>query len=137
MLTTTPYLFFTGKGGVGKTSLACATGIQLAQEGNTVLIVRTDPASNLEDVLESKVTEEINQVIAVKNLYAININPEVSAQQYRERVTGPLKDILPEAEIKKIKEELIKLLSEAMYIGVSRDELLNIINEVEKSVKGN
>ncbi|MBC7535980.1 MAG: TRC40/GET3/ArsA family transport-energizing ATPase, partial [Ferruginibacter sp.] len=106
MLTTTPYLFFTGKGGVGKTSLACATGIQLAEEGNTVLIVSTDPASNLEDVLESKVTEEINQVSAVKNLYAININPEVSAQQYRERVTGPLKDILPEAEIKKMKEEL-------------------------------
>lgn len=106
MLTTTPYLFFTGKGGVGKTSLACATAIQLADEGNKVLIVSTDPASNLADVLETVVSEEIKNVSAVQNLFAININPEVSAEQYRERVTGPLAGILPEVEIKKIKEEL-------------------------------
>lgn len=106
MLSTTPYLFFTGKGGVGKTSLACATAVQLADEGRKVLIVSTDPASNLEDVLESKVTEEISQVSGLENLYAININPEVSAEQYRDRVTAPLVDILPEAEIRKMKEEL-------------------------------
>ena len=106
LLKTTPYLFFTGKGGVGKTSLACATAIELADGGNKVLLVSTDPASNLEDVLESKVTEEINQIAGVENLYAININPEVSAEQYRDRVTGPLSDILPEAEIRKMKEEL-------------------------------
>jgi arsenite/tail-anchored protein-transporting ATPase len=106
MLSTTPYLFFTGKGGVGKTSLACATAIQLADEGRKVLIVSTDPASNLEDVLESKVSEEISLVSGLENLYAININPEVSAEQYRDRVTAPLVDILPEAEIRKMKEEL-------------------------------
>jgi arsenite-transporting ATPase len=106
LLKTTPYLFFTGKGGVGKTSLACATAIELADGGNKVLLVSTDPASNLEDVLESKVTEEICRIAGVENLYAININPEVSAEQYRDRVTGPLVDILPEAEIRKMKEEL-------------------------------
>ena len=106
MLKSTPYLFFTGKGGVGKTSLACATAIELADGGNKVLLVSTDPASNLEDVLESKVTEEINRIAGVENLYAININPEVSAEQYRDRVTGPLVDILPEAEIRKMKEKL-------------------------------
>jgi arsenite-transporting ATPase len=106
LLKSTPYLFFTGKGGVGKTSLACATAIELADGGNKVLLVSTDPASNLEDVLESKVTEEINRIAGVENLYAININPEVSAEQYRDRVTGPLVDILPEAEIRKMKEEL-------------------------------
>ena len=106
MLGTTPYLFFTGKGGVGKTSLACATAIQLADEGRKVLIISTDPASNLEDVLESKVSEEISQVSGLENLYAININPEVSAEEYRDRVTAPLVDILPEAEIRKMKEEL-------------------------------
>lgn len=106
MLKTTPYLFFTGKGGVGKTSLACATAIELADGGNKVLLVSTDPASNLEDVLESKVTEEIYRIAGVENLYAININPEVSAEQYRDRVTGPLVDILHEAEIRKMKEEL-------------------------------
>lgn len=106
MLSTTPYLFFTGKGGVGKTSLACATAIQLADEGRKVLIVSTDPASNLEDVLESKITEEISKVSGLEDLYAININPEVSAEQYRTRVTEPLSGILPEAEIRKMKEEL-------------------------------
>lgn len=106
MLTTTPYLFFTGKGGVGKTSLACATAIQLSNAGSKVLIVSTDPASNLQDVLETNVTEEISPVTGVENLYAININPEVSAAQYRDRVTSPLKDILPAAEITKMKEEL-------------------------------
>ncbi|MBK9193058.1 MAG: AAA family ATPase [Crocinitomicaceae bacterium] len=55
---TTRYLFFTGKGGVGKTSLACATAVEMADSGKTVLLVSTDPASNLEDVLESEVNEK-------------------------------------------------------------------------------
>ena len=104
--TATDYLFFTGKGGVGKTSLSCAHAVKMAREGKKVLIVSTDPASNLSDVLDSPVNEKITLVKGTENLYAININPEVSAQEYRTRVTEPLKDILPEAEIKKINEEL-------------------------------
>ncbi|TVR86537.1 MAG: arsenical pump-driving ATPase [Saprospirales bacterium] len=103
---TTPYLFFTGKGGVGKTSLACANAVKLADEGKRVLLVSTDPASNLQDVLESSVDEKISPVKGVPNLFSININPEVSAEEYRKRVTEPLKDILPEAEIRKMNEEL-------------------------------
>ncbi len=103
---TTPFLFFTGKGGVGKTSLSCATAVRLADEGKRVLLVSTDPASNLEDVLESKVYEKISPVNGIENLFAININPEVSAEEYRNRVTEPLNDILPADAIKKIKEEL-------------------------------
>ncbi|WP_205677205.1 arsenical pump-driving ATPase [Antarcticibacterium arcticum] len=102
----TKYLFFTGKGGVGKTSLSCATAIKMADEGKKVLLVSTDPASNLEDVLNSPVTEKMGAVQGLKNLMAININPEVSADEYRNRVTEPLRDILPEAAIKKMQEEL-------------------------------
>lgn len=102
----TQYLFFTGKGGVGKTSLSCATAVKMADEGKQVLLVSTDPASNLQDVLNSPVTEKIAPVNGLENLSAININPEISADEYRNRVTEPLKDILPEAEIKKMKEEL-------------------------------
>ncbi len=102
----THYLFFTGKGGVGKTSLSCATAVKMADEGKKVLLVSTDPASNLQDVLNSPVTEKINAVNGLKNLMAININPEVSADEYRNRVTEPLRDILPEAAIKKMQEEL-------------------------------
>ncbi|MCA1744340.1 MAG: arsenical pump-driving ATPase [Bacteroidales bacterium] len=102
----TSYLFFTGKGGVGKTSLACANAVKLADEGSKVLLVSTDPASNLQDVLESPVHEKVSEVKGVSNLFAININPEVSAEEYRKRVTEPLHEILPEAEIKKMNEEL-------------------------------
>ncbi|HSP40259.1 MAG TPA: TRC40/GET3/ArsA family transport-energizing ATPase, partial [Gillisia sp.] len=102
----TPYIFFTGKGGVGKTSLSCATAIKLADEGKKVLLVSTDPASNLQDVLQSEVYDKINTVTGVENLWAINIDPEISAEEYRTRVTEPLKQLLSEADIKKMNEEL-------------------------------
>ncbi|MCU0428655.1 MAG: arsenical pump-driving ATPase [Cytophagaceae bacterium] len=102
----TIYLFFTGKGGVGKTSLACATAIEMADAGKVVLLVSTDPASNLKDVLESPVNENINPVAGISNLYAININPENSAEEYRNRVTQPLAGIATKEEIQKIREDL-------------------------------
>lgn len=102
----TPFLFFTGKGGVGKTSLACATAVQLADNGRRVLLVSTDPASNLQDVLSSPVTETAGSIKGVDNLFAVNIDPEVAAEEYRDRATGPLKGISTEAEIKKVREEL-------------------------------
>lgn len=102
----TPYIFFTGKGGVGKTSLASATAVKLADEGKSVLLISTDPASNLKEVLESDITEKITEVNGVSNLHAVNIDPELSAEEYRNRVISPMEDILPEHEIKMIREEL-------------------------------
>ena len=102
----TPYIFFTGKGGVGKTSLASATAVKLADEGKSVLLISTDPASNLKEVLESDITEKIMEVNGVPNLHAVNIDPELSAEEYRNRVISPMEDILPEYEIEKIREEL-------------------------------
>ncbi|MEX0769103.1 MAG: arsenical pump-driving ATPase [Balneolaceae bacterium] len=102
----TPYIFFTGKGGVGKTSLASATAVKLADEGHSVLLISTDPASNLKEVLETEVTEKITPVNGVTNLHAVNIDPELSAEEYRNRVISPMEDILPDHEIEKIREEL-------------------------------
>lgn len=102
----TNYLFFTGKGGVGKTSLACATAVEMADAGKIVLLVSTDPASNLKDVLESPVDEHINPIKGIENLFAININPENSAEEYRNRVTEPLEGIATKEEIAKIREDL-------------------------------
>lgn len=102
----TPYIFFTGKGGVGKTSLASATAVKLADEGKNVLLISTDPASNLKDVLETDIREKITPVDGIPNLHAVNIDPEMSAEEYRNRVISPLEDILPEHELKKIREEL-------------------------------
>lgn len=102
----TKYLFFTGKGGVGKTTLACATAVEMADAGKLVLLVSTDPASNLSDVLESPVDENIHAVKGVERLFACNINPEKSAEEYRSRVIKPLEGLASEAEIKKIREDL-------------------------------
>jgi arsenite-transporting ATPase len=102
----TKYLFFTGKGGVGKTSLACATAIKMADVGNIILLVSTDPASNLKDVLDTQVDENIRPVKGIDRLFAININPEKSAEEYRNRVIQPLEGIASKEEIKKIREDL-------------------------------
>jgi len=106
MIKSTMYLFFTGKGGVGKTSLACATAVKMADSGKSVLLVSTDPASNLQDVLESPIDEKINPVNGINNLFAININPENSAEEYRNRATQGLEGLASKDEIMKIREEL-------------------------------
>ena len=102
----TSFLFFTGKGGVGKTSLACATAIKLADEGKNVLLISTDPASNLGDVLATKVEGFIKPHQDLPTLYTINIDAELSAEEYRKRVVDSLTGIVATAEIEKVKEEL-------------------------------
>lgn len=104
--TYTRFLFFTGKGGVGKTSLACATAVKLADEGKKVLLISTDPASNLEDVLGHQVTDKITPHINLPLLYTININPDSAADEYRLRALEPIKNVAPADEYNKIKEGL-------------------------------
>ena len=99
----TRYLFFTGKGGVGKTSLSCATGLALAEAGQRVLIVSTDPASNLDEVLETPLGATPTQVLP--GLFALNIDPEAAAAAYRERMVGPYRGILPDAAIRSMEEQ--------------------------------
>jgi len=98
-------LFFTGKGGVGKTSMACATAIQLADQGKRVLLVSTDPASNLDEVLASKLASRATPISDVDNLWGMNIDPEVAASEYRERMVGPYRGILPDAAVASMEEQ--------------------------------
>jgi arsenite/tail-anchored protein-transporting ATPase len=99
-------LFFTGKGGVGKTTVACATAIALAARGRRVLLVSTDPASNLDEVLETPLAGEPRAVTGVIGLYALNIDPEAAAHAYRERMVGPYRGVLPDAAVRSIEEQL-------------------------------
>ncbi len=99
------YLFFTGKGGVGKTSLACATGIALAESGARVLIVSTDPASNLDEVLDVVLGPTPTAVPQMEGLFALNIDPHVAARDYRERTVAPYRGILPPAAIQNMEEQ--------------------------------
>jgi arsenite-transporting ATPase len=100
------FLFFTGKGGVGKTSIAWATAINLARQGRSVLLVSTDPASNVGQVFGLTVGNTITPVPAVGGLSALEIDPDQAAQAYRERIVGPVRGLLPEAEVASITEQL-------------------------------
>lgn len=102
----TPFLFLTGKGGVGKTSTACATAISLADKGKKVLLISTDPASNLQDVFGIELTNSPKEVPNVDNLYACNLDPEASAKAYREKVVGPYRGKLPESVVITMEEQL-------------------------------
>ncbi len=100
------FLFFTGKGGVGKTSIACASAIQLAEAGKQVLLVSTDPASNVGQVFGITIGNNITAIPAVPNLAALEIDPQAAAQLYRDKIVGPVRGLLPEAVVKGIEEQL-------------------------------
>ena len=100
------FLFFTGKGGVGKTSIACATAIELAQVGQRVLLVSTDPASNVGQVFGITIGNHITPVAAVPGLDALEIDPQAAAQAYRDRIVGPVRGLLPDDVVRGIEEQL-------------------------------
>ena len=102
----TQVLFFTGKGGVGKTSVACAVSVALADAGRRVLLVSTDPASNLDEVLATALSDEPSPVNGVPGLDAMNIDPEVAAATYRESMVGPYRGVLPDAAVASMEEQL-------------------------------
>jgi arsenite-transporting ATPase len=102
----TRYLFFTGKGGVGKTSISCATAIALADKGRRVLLVSTDPASNLDEVLGVRLGSSPTAIPGVARLEAMNLDPEVAAQEYRDRMVGPYRGVLPDATVRSMEEQL-------------------------------
>ena len=101
-----PYLFFTGKGGVGKTSISCATAISLAEQGKRVLLVSTDPASNVGQVFSQIIGNTILPVASVPGLSALEIDPQAAAQEYRARIVDPIKGILPDDVVNSINEQL-------------------------------
>ncbi|MGP6158043.1 MAG: arsenical pump-driving ATPase [Vulcanimicrobiaceae bacterium] len=100
------FLFFTGKGGVGKTSIACASAVQLAESGRRVLLVSTDPASNVGQVFGTSIGNTITAIPGVPRLSALEIDPQAAAQAYRDRIVGPVRGVLPESVVRGIEEQL-------------------------------
>jgi arsenite/tail-anchored protein-transporting ATPase len=100
------HFFFTGKGGVGKTSVACATALTLARRGKRVLLVSTDPASNVGQVFGTRIGDTVTPIESVPGLDAIEINPDEAAEAYREKILAPVRAILPIREIETITEQL-------------------------------
>jgi arsenite-transporting ATPase len=128
----TRFLLFTGKGGVGKTTIAAATSVALADAGFRVLLVSTDPASNLSDVFEMATGEDPAAVAGVRGLDVMDLDPDAAAAVYRSRVIDPYRGVLPDADVAALEEKLAgactvevaafdtfaRLLSEPKSIGM-------------------
>ncbi|MGB8644966.1 MAG: TRC40/GET3/ArsA family transport-energizing ATPase [Anaerolineae bacterium] len=102
----TEFIFFSGKGGVGKTSMACTTAVRYADEGKKTLIVTTDPASNLADVFEQAIGHQVTPIAAVPNLWAMEIDPDKATDEYKERALAPLRELFP--------VEIVRVMAEQM-----------------------
>lgn len=102
----TKYIFFTGKGGVGKTSAACATAVALADMGKRIMLISTDPASNLQDVFNTELNNKGVEISGVPNLVVANFDPIEAAAEYRESVIAPYRGKLPEVVLKNMEEQL-------------------------------
>jgi len=130
----TPFLFFTGKGGVGKTSVSCALAVSLADSGKRILLISTDPASNLDQVLNTSISGKPTPVTDMDNLFAVNIDPERAAQEYRDRVIGPYRGELPESMIQQMEEQLsgactVEIAAFDEFTGFLADD--SIVNEYD------
>jgi len=130
----TKYMFFTGKGGVGKTSVSCAVAIALADKGKRVLLVSTDPASNLDEVLHVTLSGTPTAVPDVQGLDALNIDPEAAAGEYRERLIGPYRGLLPEASLKSMEEQLSGSCTTEI---AAFDEFAKLLGDDEKTANYN
>lgn len=102
----TKYLFYTGKGGVGKTSIACATAMTLADQGKKVLLISTDPASNLQDVFDTQLSNKGKEIPEVPGLVVANLDPIQAAAEYRESVIAPYRGKLPDSVLENMEEQL-------------------------------
>ncbi|WP_408582579.1 arsenical pump-driving ATPase [Myroides odoratimimus] len=102
----TKYIFFTGKGGVGKTSIACATSLNLADSGKNILLISTDPASNLQDVFDIPLSNKVTKLKDIPTLSILNLNPEQAALEYKESIIGSYRGKLPEAVLFNMEEQL-------------------------------
>ena len=124
----TRFLFFTGKGGVGKTSLACAVALGLADAGRRVLLVSTDPASNLDEMLEQPLTHQPRAIPGAPGLWALNIDPESAAEAYRQRVLAQLDPQGPAAEREREREQVREQLSGACTTEIAAfDEFVGLL----------
>lgn len=128
----TKYLFFTGKGGVGKTSTACATAVTLADSGKKIMLVSTDPASNLQDVFDTPLNNKGVAIKDVPNLVVANFNPEEAAAEYKESVIGPYRGKLPDVVLANMEEQL----SGSCTVEIAAfNEFTNFITDKEVSEK--
>jgi len=126
------FIFFSGKGGVGKTSMACTTAVYNADKGLKTLIVTTDPASNLSDVFEQEIGHKVTRINNVDNLYAMEIDPDKSTEEYKERLLAPMRELFFDEDMIKIADE--QLSGPCTAEMASFDKFIDFMGEVEYDV---
>ena len=100
------FYFFSGKGGVGKTTMAAASAVYLAHRGKKTLIITTDPASNLADVFKQPIGHKITPIEGVNNLFAMELDPDQATQEYKEKTLSPLRGLIPDESYQVLEEQL-------------------------------
>ncbi|MFA4932208.1 MAG: ArsA family ATPase [Caldisericia bacterium] len=108
------YVFFSGKGGVGKTSMACTAAVHYADDGQKTLIVTTDPASNLADVFEQPIGHHVTPITGVPNLWAMEIDPDEATREYKERSLAPMRGLFDDEMLRVVEEQLSGPCTEEM-----------------------
>ena len=127
----TQYIFFSGKGGVGKTSMASTTGVYYADQGKKTLIVTTDPAANLSDVFEQEIGHKVTKITGIDKLYAMEIDPDKATTEYKERSLAPMRDLFDEEMVKIAEEQLSGPCTEEM---ASFDKFIDFMEEPEYDI---
>lgn len=128
----TKFIFFSGKGGVGKTSMACSTAVHHAMEGKKTLIVTTDPAANLSDVFEQEIGHKVTKIDGIDNLWAMEINPDAATKEYKENALAPMRDLFDEEMLKVAEEQLSGPCTEEMaafdkFIDFMEDDVYEVV----------
>lgn len=120
------FIFFSGKGGVGKTSMACTTGVHYADQEKKTIIVTTDPAANLSDVFEQEIGHKVTKINGIKNLFAMEIDPDKSTSEYKERSLAPMRELFDQEMLKIAEEQLSGPCTEEM---ASFDKFIDFMEE--------
>ncbi len=127
----TRFIFFSGKGGVGKTSMACTTAVQYADKGCRTLIVTTDPAANLSDVFEQQIGHRVTKINGMENLDAMEIDPDAATTEYKERALAPMRDLFDDELVKIAEEQLSGPCTEEM---ASFDKFIDFMQQDEYDI---
>ncbi len=127
----TKFVFYSGKGGVGKTSMACTTGVHYADMGLKTLLVTTDPAANLSDVFHQEIGHKITQIHGVDNLFGMEIDSNEATREYKERSLAPLRELFDEEFVKVADEQLSGPCTEEM---ASFDKFIDYMDQDEYDV---
>ncbi|SJZ89927.1 ArsA family ATPase [Selenihalanaerobacter shriftii] len=127
----TKYIFFSGKGGVGKTSMASTTAVYYADQGLDTILVTTDPAANLSDVFEQEIGHQVTEIEGIDNLSAMEIDSKEATEEYKEKTLAPMRDIFNEEMLEVVEEQLNSPCTEEM---ASFDRFIDFMDDDQYDV---